>query len=691
MRVGPAQLTRDRNRSSGSCRNLPASPQLSRVAAELSQCTPPPVLSLTPTLQASVNWPNSTQSSVAECTRPSVQRSDSGSSVMSGLQRADSNDSVFLHSDVETPQRKLANKVNSETYAVSSGVLPGAEAGDDERCLTTRSRSTKTANGAEQEEDTPNLFLDDYLLQNSYAARNLRSLRDGSYSESPGGSSSGEKSSSLDTSHSDLQIRKKINVSLDDYSSSKCGDNSVGDILKTASDAVLSLENALGAKAEALCESKELQRRDVTDGSFGAGILPLSMSEFYDQSNPSFWSPVSSGGQKRLFDSVDRSDGHSFHAGGATGLTQEILHVSIGDEHRVKRGNFQSQSCRDESLDLGRHVVAMHDMGEVSMPSTNYELEQVESGVRLSETTPRHSGQSKFKPLCTSSWGSPKDTAMPASLSTSDGSSKGSDLPQTDNVAEDIVCVCSDTPEPAATKVSSHDEHGAAASAACCHGSAIQPDSEMDYAAGTNIDWLRRRRRVPFTDVCVDGLAHYSTRMADRTSDAMSPRWVNANIEASGVSDGQQAAASTDASHTCETVTHETDSSGQSNEVVSGRRCLTAAAIDTTDAQSGYRADDSSEPSSMSMEFPTGEPAPVPETVLSKYMAWEKLLPPTDHSEQNHATETKKTKCVTHFMSLPSNHSNDHGQSDYFTPMPNRRQRSRAFMVSSPRVKVSRW
>ena len=686
--MGPAQLIRDRNQSSGLCRNVPASPQLSRVAAELSHCTPPPVLSLTPTLQASVNWPNSTQSSLADCTRPSVQRSDSHSSVTSGagLQTSESDDSVFLHSDAETPQRQLANKVNSETYAISS-VFPETEA--EERCSLTRSRSTKTATVAEQEEDTPNLFLDDYLLQNSYAARNLRSLRDGSYSESPGGSSSGEKSS-LDTSHSDLQIRKKINVSLS--SNAKCGHDCVADILKKASDAALSSEDARGAKTGALCESKELQRRDITDGSFGAGILPLSMAEFYDQSNPSFWSPVSSGGQKRLFDSVDRSEGHSFHADGATGLTQEILHVSIGDEHRLKRGHFQSRSdpnsCRDESLDLGRHAVEMHDLGEVSMPSTNYELEQVESSCRLTETTPRHSGQSKFKPLCTSSWGSPKDTAMPPSVSSSDSGSRGngSDLPKTEShLSEDIVCVCSDTPEPAATKVSSHDIVDTAASTACCYGNAIQPDSEMEYTAGTDIEWLRRRRRVPFTDVCVGGLAHYSTRMADRTSDAMSPRWLNANIEAAGVSEGQQAAASNAALHTC----HETDGSGQSSEVVGDKRCLTAAAIDNTDV--GYRADGSSEAStSMPMEFPAGDPAPVQETVLSKYMAWEKLLPPANHSELKEPTEQKKkTKCVTHFMSLPSNHSNDHGQSDYFTPMVNRRQRSRAFMVSSPRVKVS--
>ena len=852
MRGGPSPWTRERNRSSGYCQNIPSSPLLGRLTAESPHCTPPPVLSLTPTLQASVNWHTSTQSSLADCTRPSVHPSDGHSSMMSDAPGArehssESDDSVFLPINVETPQRRRDNEtypvcketggsgssqirsavmgseaeqmaqqentpslfsddyllqnsyvarnlrslrdgsysesvdvsscgakslsfdtshdslqIKKKSSIVSSGSsakmsehpsdghssmmsdASGArehssesdnsiflpinvetpqrrgdtetypmckETGGSGRSSTSQIRST----GSEAEqENTPSLFLDDYLLQNSYAARNLRSLRDGSYSESVDVSSCGAKSLSFDTSHGSLQIKKKSSV-LSSGSSAKTSEHGNNNCRSDVS--AISMKNAWEAETSILCESKELQRCEITDTSIGRGvILRRSMLDFYDQSNPSFFSSASSGGQKRLFDSVDNSGSHIIdcsQAGGATGLTREIQFVTIGDEHRLKRGHFVSEDlhgsgcCKGAELktfgktdsDSGRKDVKIHDSGEISMPLVDYEMEPLHTKTTSSyqsdrqsiETTPKHCVHPNFKPLFTSSCGSPTEVVTTPMKLASSGDMKR-DMAETDSsLSEDIVCICSDVTEmlqPAierpTTNTPSHEVDGVAVGETCSHGKDHDPtraDGNLEYVSGTNIDWLRQRQRVPFADVCVESLAHFSTRLADRTSDAMSPRRLGTNVTAASLSmetdsDGQQG--SSEMQSNCGNISLHEDRSGHFIEDNVGTQ---TASVDGSDKQSGYTADESSE-ASASMQTPATEPAQ--DIGISKYMAWEKRLPQANQqSQKDTPKEKERKKKVTCFMSLPSSHSSDHGQSDYFTPTLSRKLKCRAFMVSS--------
>ena len=606
----------------------------------------------------------------------SSMASDHRSSMADSLKTTGSDD-VFLPSNVETPQRWGDNEACPVTSTCKKTVG---------RCPTSQVRST-TTEGMAQEENTPNLFLDDYLLQNSYAARNLRSLRDGSYSESVDGSSCGEKSLSLNTSHDDLQIKKKSSIlSGDRVKTSESDDDCRNEILTMSEPARLATSKVWEAATSDLCESKELERCEVTDGSIGRGIIiRRSMLEFYNQSDPSFWSSASSSGQKRLFDSVDTSESsalNGLHTGGATGLTQEIRLVSIGDEHRMKRGHF----CCTKSFEVnsfgnsgsGNGEVKMNDVGEISMPSVDYETEprNVESTScnRSDEpsmrTTQKQDVPPNFKPLFTSSCGSPTEVGTPPIKSTNSNENNGIgfNVAKTDSItSKEEACLGTQETEllqsadlSSSTKIPSQDVNTNS------HGENYdntKPDDDVQFAGAANMEWLRRRRRVPFADVCVEGLAHYSMRQADRTSDVMSPMYVNADdMETSDRLDASPSAQ-------CTNVSLKTNLSDEDNN---------SAEASSSDKQSGYTADESSQTSaSRSVESPP--PAQTAATGLSKYSVWEQRLSQADQPSQKDAPE-EKAKKVTCFMSLPSSHSSDHG---HYTPILDRNLRCRAFMVSS--------
>ena len=598
----------------------------------------------------------------------SSMTSDHRSSVTDSLKTTGSDD-VFLPCNVETPQRG-----DNEACPVTSTCKKTAG-----RCPTSQVRSTAT-DGMAQEENTPNLFLDDYLLQNSYAARNLRSLRDGSYSESIDGSSCGQKSLSLNTSHDDLQIKKKSSVK-----TSESDDDCRNEVLAMSGSAGLAINKVWEAAAIDLCESKELERCEVTDGSIGRGmIIRRSMLEFYNQSDPSFWSSASSGGQKRLFDSVDTSESSALngsHTGAATGLTQEIRLVSIEDEHCMKRGHF----CRMKSIEVnsfgdsgsGNGEVKMNDMGEISMPSIDNEMEQPHlestscnrSDKPPVRTTPKQDVPPNFKPLFTSSCGSPTEVGTPPikSMNTNENNRIGLNVAKTDSImSKEVACIGTEATkmlQPAdpssSTKPPSQDvdtkSHG--------ENYNTKPDDDLEFVGAMNMDWLRRPRRVPFADVCIEGLAHYSTRQADGTYDVMSPRYVNAHdMETSDQQDASPTAR-------CTNVSLKTNHSDEDNN---------SAEASSSDRQSGYTADESSEACvSRSVESPP--PAQTVVTGLSKYSVWEQRLSQADQPSQKDAPEGKVKK-VTCFMSLPSSHSSDHG---HYTPILDRNLRCRAFMVSS--------
>jgi len=152
-------------------------------------------------------------------------------------------------------------------------------------------------------------------------------------------------------------------------------------------------------------------------------------------------------------------------------------------------------------------------------------------------------------------------------------------------------------------------------------------------------------------------------RQADRTSDVMSPMYVNADdMETSDRLDASPSAQ-------CTNVSLKTNLSDEDNN---------SAEASSSDKQSGYTADESSQTSaSRSVESPP--PAQTAATGLSKYSVWEQRLSQADQPSQKDAPE-EKAKKVTCFMSLPSSHSSDHG---HYTPILDRNLRCRAFMVSS--------
>ncbi|XP_048241646.1 serine/threonine-protein kinase greatwall-like [Haliotis rufescens] len=126
---------------------------------------PAPVQSLTPTLQDSLNWSQSEAESTGNRSRKKVSTdSDLETSEPKASLFSQSGDSVFSSTETDQDKRELSSCDRSQ----------------DDGCQSHEKTSSRQESFSEE---TPQLHRTDEAVWNSYAARNLRSMREGSYSE----------------------------------------------------------------------------------------------------------------------------------------------------------------------------------------------------------------------------------------------------------------------------------------------------------------------------------------------------------------------------------------------------------------------------------------------------------------------------------------------------------------------------
>lgn len=309
--------------------------QLNLASPDSVHCTPPPVLSLTPTLRASLNWRNSSaseHSSIVDHIRRTSRTS--GFSVGSRRQSAaETDESTFYPSDgdimglaekdlysnmpVQYPGRvsqerrsplsrditksaKLSSRRRASEQVmtlqqiseVSSPAVPGSRRFSQPDNITQGIIPPEDDN----DNDTPHLFRTREMIQKSYAALHLKNMREGSFEDSDG------SESSFPVESDDEPVAYKVSDSNTTF------------------------------------ESIEIQRHQQESCS-SPGMLNLTnVTKLCFSPDSSSDSEPVTGGQKRPFRYVDKSpilSTTSSHQ--SSGLTMEINAVSLGDEHRLKR------------------------------------------------------------------------------------------------------------------------------------------------------------------------------------------------------------------------------------------------------------------------------------------------------------------------------------------------------------------
>ncbi|XP_046558651.1 serine/threonine-protein kinase greatwall-like [Haliotis rubra] len=147
---------------------------------------PAPIQSLTPTLQDSLNWSKSESESTGIRSRNTV---NTDSNLESSEPKANlfgqSSDSVFSSTETDQVDKEMSSCDQSQ----------------DDGCQSHEKTSSRQESFSEE---TPQLHRTDEAVWNSYAARNLRSMREGSYSEESEAEPRGHSFSDADLSVSYL-------------------------------------------------------------------------------------------------------------------------------------------------------------------------------------------------------------------------------------------------------------------------------------------------------------------------------------------------------------------------------------------------------------------------------------------------------------------------------------------------------
>ncbi|KAK6192522.1 hypothetical protein SNE40_003973 [Patella caerulea] len=158
----------------------PFAVQTSRINSPIANMTPP-IQSLTPTLEESLNWTTDSDASYMTAHNFSVcnpNTSGTGPNLYqsSGPKESKTTDSLCEKENMTVSQNVAKdNLVGKESSVLNSSTTQ-----------QTVKSTTLSSSQDSSKDDTPQLRLSNESVWNSYAARNLRSMREGSYSEDSG-------------------------------------------------------------------------------------------------------------------------------------------------------------------------------------------------------------------------------------------------------------------------------------------------------------------------------------------------------------------------------------------------------------------------------------------------------------------------------------------------------------------------
>lgn len=295
----------------------------------MSKVHSPPVKSLTPTLQDSLTWPSSTSEqssftmddqSLFGRTRSSFTR-DRHSSILQSSSIAQSQLSSNIDDDV-FPLHQQHAKCGKAFLAHLSSI---SSAGSD----VFPSLGSEPTSDIGDLDDTPQLHKTNESVWNSYAARNLRSMREGSYSEE----SEGEH---LNSDGHDFNLMMVL-ASQHNWNNQRRQDNRQSQDNHN--------ENNMRSLYRDKYASQSSQDENTSDENTSRDFSYHSDDDVDMIASSLVRKNSFGGGRKRSFD-----DMHSSHNGKSTGLTQEIHVLNlIGDEDRVKRRNVTGGADQEGS------------------------------------------------------------------------------------------------------------------------------------------------------------------------------------------------------------------------------------------------------------------------------------------------------------------------------------------------------
>lgn len=301
----------------------------------------PPVKSLTSTLQDSLNWGTSTASEGSSFQKESTRLSsilceDKSSHILklsslaiphhldvlesTGHSSFNMSDSVFESSiSINVSSDSLDGQINDHSQCAENG-----RNCDDVNCnshLKAPSRQESIM------DDTPQMHRSDESVWNSYAARNLRSMRHGSYSEDS--DDNDERQSEHSKENSDQNFDRK---------------SSTGSCMKSS------------ISTEVTDSSRPRNGSDSCDFSYHSDHSDDESVSKNDLKSDRLIHVPRWKGRKRGFDLVEKSPVQKRIFPGHTGLTQEInLLQMYGDEHRLKRSNSEGTDIRSLAVG-GEHL-----------------------------------------------------------------------------------------------------------------------------------------------------------------------------------------------------------------------------------------------------------------------------------------------------------------------------------------------
>ncbi|XP_069134056.1 serine/threonine-protein kinase greatwall-like [Argopecten irradians] len=295
---------------------------------------PPPVMSLTPTLQDSLNWSNSgsdgssfqkessrrsrlftDENTLSTHNLMSMAESHKGSSFRNlKLSEIEKEGSCGLRSKLgrsgsESGMSDERDSIFDSSISIEMSVDKSSDSvfhkkcHDSDDCCDEDCCNSHLKAPSRQEsimDDTPQMHRSNESVWNSYAARNLRSMRHGSYSE--------DSDENEEPRHRCVENRKK--------------------------------------SSKSSCDKSRMYSEDSTNvrRSRDRRLYSYHSDEEMDHVQSSGKRRCSSEGRnrKRNFDMVARSPlMKKVHSG--TGITQEICMVKLyGDEHRIKRSNSET-------------------------------------------------------------------------------------------------------------------------------------------------------------------------------------------------------------------------------------------------------------------------------------------------------------------------------------------------------------
>ncbi|KAJ8298650.1 hypothetical protein KUTeg_022710 [Tegillarca granosa] len=296
----------------------------------------PPVKSLTSTLQDSLNWGTSTASEGSSFYKESTRLSsilceDKSSHILklsslaiphhqnvfesTGNSSLDMSDSVF--------ESSISISMTSDSFNTSNRIKDHSQCAENGRsCGDVNCNSHLKAPSRQESimDDTPQMHRSDESVWNSYAARNLRSMRHGSYSEDSDDNDERPNENSKEN-NSDQNFDRK---------SSSCMKSSIS--------------------TEVTDSSQPRNGSDSCDFSYHSDHSDdesVSKNDLKNERLIPRWK-----GRKRGFDLVEKSPVQKRIFPGHTGLTQEIklLHM-YGDEHRLKRSNSEGTDLRSLAIE----------------------------------------------------------------------------------------------------------------------------------------------------------------------------------------------------------------------------------------------------------------------------------------------------------------------------------------------------